>query len=814
MAGLISQCIAAGFSPALLVPLMPVAGKPGAGLTEKSRGKVPSIPVADGYWQAADDWVLGMAEWHPRADAAGCNVGLRLGVDAGTGAKLALDGDFDPAGAHLVAPFFDAVALDLCALLQMRETIEPRRAALFTLPPKAAAGRKAVWSLTLADGTPAGKVELLALGQQIAIAGKHHSGNLNRWPGPVPIAAAIPEVATHSRLVEAIGKGLAALEALGVKVKRGNRVEEYSDDAPRTAEELAAPSPAALIELLGSLPHGAETDHAQYVRVMQAVTGALKGLVALGRCTEAEEADVIEAACAWAARWEDPKGVGTTFEAEEEKWHRDWATRDVHFAGWESLTKRARSSGAPGAAVAEAQGDFADLGEALPADAPRGADGKVEAPRPWESRLLRDGVGVPLKGLANVLTVLQHHPAFALRLAFNEFTLDVEWAGHAPWHRASDSLPRPVTEVDATRLREWLERNDFPAPADGDAYRALIATAHDAAFHPVRSYLTPLRWDGVPRIDTWLIDHLGVSDTPLHRAFGSRWLIAGVARIMRPGCKVDTVLILEGDQGRMKSTALNVLAGAWFTDQMPPLDSKDAMLQLRGHWVIEFGELGSLGKAEANRAKNFLSSTTDTYRAPYGRRVEKHLRQCVFGATVNPGSGSYYRDETGARRFWPVLCGETWEPGRKVDIDALRAVRDQLWAEAQHRFERGEKWWLHEPEFERAQEGVTAEREDDDPWAEPVLRYAASVDRDFVTTSDALLLAIGLPVGQHTEPQQRRVAAVLRRAGWTKGNRRIDGRQAKVFIAPAGVAGLLAVDKRAIGVSANPTAASLEALIA
>src|SRR3954454_13078512 len=140
--------------------------------------------------------------------------------------------------------------------------------------------------------------------------------------------------------------------------------------------------------------------------------------------------------------------------------------------------------------------------------------------------------------------------------------------------------------------------------------------------HPLLTMLDRLGWDGVPRLYTWMHRHLGVEDTDLHSAYSARFLISMIARGRDPGCKVDTVPIFEGPQGLQRSTLLQELATPWFTDHVPNLDSKDAQLQLHGVWLVEFAEYGNLGKADASRAKNFITTRVDRLRKPYGEVVE------------------------------------------------------------------------------------------------------------------------------------------------------------------------------------------------
>ena len=161
--------------------------------------------------------------------------------------------------------------------------------------------------------------------------------------------------------------------------------------------------------------------------------------------------------------------------------------------------------------------------------------------------------------------------------------------------------------------------------------------------------------------------------------------MSAVARIYRPGCKVDHVLVLEGPQGRQKSEALRMLAknDSWFTDRLSHVASKDAVLEIAGVLIVEIAEMDALTKATSSAQKSFLTRRRDRFLPPYGKHPINLPRQCVFAATINPTVGGYLKDPTGARRFWPVACRGM------IDRDGLEKVRDQLWAEAVHQFKAG-----------------------------------------------------------------------------------------------------------------------------
>ena len=289
---------------------------------------------------------------------------------------------------------------------------------------------------------------------------------------------------------------------------------------------------------------------------------------------------------------------------------------------------------------------------------------------------------------------------------------------------------------------------------------AIVAAAETRRFHPVKQYLDGVVWDGKGRIDRLLIDHAGIIDTPLHKAMSAKWLIQAVARIYQPGCQADAMLILEGDQGLNKSTFFRTLFGSrWFSDHLPDLSSKDSLLQIRGLWAIEIAELATLGRSDANRIKQFLTSRVDRYRDPYGRLAMDYPRTCVFAGTVNPGGDGYLKDPTGARRFWPMAVST-------IDVTAIAEVRDQLWAEAKARYDAGEQWWLGGDMVGDAT-AVQSERYETDPWDSVIEEYL--IGRTSVTINSILSECLDLlKKGEWTRSDTLRISRYLSHAGWFK----------------------------------------------
>jgi predicted P-loop ATPase len=266
-----------------------------------------------------------------------------------------------------------------------------------------------------------------------------------------------------------------------------------------------------------------------------------------------------------------------------------------------------------------------------------------------------------------------------------------------------------------------------------------------------------LNWDRIPRLDTWLTRYLGVADSPYVRAVGSRFPISAVARVFDPGCQADHMLILEGPQGILKSSALRALAGAhWFTDRISSLGGKDSSMEVAGVWFIEMSELDALTRATNSAIKSFITQRNDRFRPPCGKHVMERPRQCVFVGTINP-MGGYLRDTTGARRFWPVTCG-------LIDLEALVRDRDQLWAEAVVRFQAGARWWLETPELEGMAAAEQQARLAVDAWEEKVSKWLAG--RGDVSVGEVLVGALGLPPESWSQSAQNRVATILKSHGF------------------------------------------------
>ncbi|PTR17482.1 putative P-loop ATPase [Nitrosospira sp. Nsp2] len=362
--------------------------------------------------------------------------------------------------------------------------------------------------------------------------------------------------------------------------------------------------------------------------------------------------------------------------------------------------------------------------------------------------------------LANVYDILLNDPNWTGVLAYNAFAYQVVKLKPPPY---ADGTVGEWDEQDDMQTAMWMTRKYCFAPSAALTASAAEAIAKSNSFNPVQDYLTALKWDGTSRIDEWLCDYLGIAKTDYSTRV-ARWFLLGmVARAMKPGVKFDYCLVLEGEQGRLKSTALRVLGGEWFGDTDLDLNNKDSMSAIRGKWLYEFAELGSLAKSEATRQKSFLSRQIDEFRPVYGRREIRSPRQLCFGGTTN--DWEWNKDPTGGRRFWPIKCEI------EVDHAGLAEVRDQLFAEAYSLFIAGERYWPTGDEQRAIFDPEQFKRTVADAYIDMLHNWVDEQYKEF-TLADAALDCLKLDASKLTRDVQTRIGSALRQLGCTKIEKR------------------------------------------
>ncbi|MBY4866768.1 virulence protein E [Burkholderia anthina] len=422
-----------------------------------------------------------------------------------------------------------------------------------------------------------------------------------------------------------------------------------------------------------------------------------------------------------------------------------------------------------------------DAGDALPPSSAGAADDELppeeaRQPRSWYADLRRTNSGALLPTVDNVFAILSNDPKWDGVLGFELFALRIVKLKPPPFPGGEVG---EWTDRDDARCALWLGQRYAVSPRADLISDAVFLVAERNSFHEVRDYLASLTWDGKPRLQSWLVTYLGAEDTEYVRLAGFKWLVASVGRVMKPGCKMDNVLILEGAQDAGKSSAFRtIFSQRWFTDANIIIGDKDSYAVMAGKWVIELAELDALSKSESSNSKRFFSTAVDTYRPPYAKRAIDVPRQSVFAGTVN--FDTYLKDESGNRRYWPVKVADI------LNLKGLAADRDQIWAEAYQTYCEWDAanleadgaipapWQVlanEKPLFRVEQDA----RYEGDVFEPMIARFIEMKDR--VTMEEILGECLKLDMSKWTPAEQRRIGKAIKSIGWIRKRETKGGRE-------------------------------------
>lgn len=406
-----------------------------------------------------------------------------------------------------------------------------------------------------------------------------------------------------------------------------------------------------------------------------------------------------------------------------------------------------------------------------------------------EKGLARDKNGKAFPTRLNIEKVIELSPETGRMIRWNEYAKKIEVVDGPFKDVPLDVLP--------SEIASWLERQwNLPAKTT-DVKEAVILSAYRNSYNPLRDYLSSIEWDGVPRIDELLTSYVDARVTgaggedlrPLLRAFGRKWLIGAVARALKPGCKLDTVLVLEGEEGIKKTTFFETLGGPFYESTAIHVGDKDAKQAASSAWIIELAEMAALRKSENTVQKAFFSDRKDFYRRPYGAAYESTPRGCVFVGTVNP-TDFYLPQNDKNRRYWCVYVNS------EIDVKRLAADRDQLWAEAVAAYvkgldESGEPadclWWL-DPEENSAALAQAAEKVESSVFARKIEQWWCRIPlekrADYRFTledvmAEALLIMETDPKRLHSIRTE--VGIAVRQHGFFSSRHRVNGRLSTVY---------------------------------
>ena len=390
---------------------------------------------------------------------------------------------------------------------------------------------------------------------------------------------------------------------------------------------------------------------------------------------------------------------------------------------------------------------------------------------------------LPRVSLPGAVSALSHEKWSCL--CYNSRSEAIVFRRKPPCDTGHTRFPAELTDEDFTSIVCEFRTEGFALGYENAVKAALrVSTMHN--FDPVQEHLKGLEWDGVERLSLFLWACFGANvdpgGTPEEREREAKWIctvsrkwpIGAVARAFDPGCQVDTVLIAESPtQGTKKSSAFRALAvrEEWFASDLPDIKHKDSVHHLLGPWIIELDELDALNRKEATSIKGFISRRVDRARLSYRKTTSNYPRRVIFCGSTN--EDAYNTDATGGRRFWPFRVREP------IRVDLIEQWRDQLWAEAVHLYESGEKWWLDDAELEDIAREEQSKRFKGGVHLEPIRQY---LERKNLTSIDDVLGSLGIPIESRNQMHQNEVARALQHLGWTRRRVTVKGKRAWRYV--------------------------------
>ena len=368
----------------------------------------------------------------------------------------------------------------------------------------------------------------------------------------------------------------------------------------------------------------------------------------------------------------------------------------------------------------------------------------------------------------NWCLLLRHDADLRGRIRFDGFE-------HKP-SLLTDGVWSPIDEDEVYCLAMHIAGKWGICPNPELLAKSVRHVSMDERVDPLMDYIQSLpEWDAEPRIGRFLFRAFDavypLKDDPdagsedltaeqtktLLSRLGECFMISAIARAMRPGCKADASLILAGPQGAGKSKACEALVPRrdWFNSSPIEVGKRDGQLILQGTWIQEIKELDSFKNKAATRIKAYLDEQYDNVRPLYAKSFEQVPRRCVFLGTTN--ETKFLNDSTGNRRYWVIQIGD------RIDVGWLKENRDQMWAEAYHRFMAGEQWWLSPTEDVWLRKHNLTYTEID-PWGELIVPFM--MRNPASTTTEILLDCIKMPRDRLTAHHKVRVQGLMKMLGY------------------------------------------------
>ena len=368
----------------------------------------------------------------------------------------------------------------------------------------------------------------------------------------------------------------------------------------------------------------------------------------------------------------------------------------------------------------------------------------------------------PAANVYNVFKILESRTLGIPEMWYDTFE-------QAPCIRYPGKEPQRVVDGDVIvilrQLQGYLGMPDVKKTTIWEYIEGLEATNRK---NWAKDWITGLDWDGTERIRGFFRDICGAADDEYTQCASMNWWVSLAARITRPGCQVDTMPILEGDQGRGKSRLLRIIGGRLHSEIAEgKFDEKEIIRSMNGKAIIEFGELHAMKKADVTQLKAFLTRTSDNTRGLYARMHKDVPRHCVFVGTTN--QDEYLIDETGNRRFWPIATD-------RIDDEAAYENREQYFAEAYHWVQKGHRWWdMPEDETVEAQ----CNRMKEDAFIDTIKENIMTLGATFRMSE--ILIKMEIPTERWDFGIQHRVGSALRQLGYRNEIIKMDGKATRYW---------------------------------
>lgn len=334
----------------------------------------------------------------------------------------------------------------------------------------------------------------------------------------------------------------------------------------------------------------------------------------------------------------------------------------------------------------------------------------------WLGLLETDKKGRNLQTINNVVIILNNDASIKTKVAFNEFYNRIYLKSKTFWSDKKED--RSWEDADTSNLINYLEKM-YGINKETAIKHAFKLVTKANSYHPVKEYIKSLKWDGVKRVETAIIDYLGAEDNEYTRAVTKVTFIGAVERVFNAGCKFDTVLVLVGKQGYGKSTFVKKIGVNWGSEDFTTFKGKEACEQIQGKWIIEVAELAAMKKVDVETVKHFISKTSDNFRGAYAEYAKDNPRQCIFIGTSN--THDFLKDATGNRRFYPIDLIN--KPIKSVFKDLSEYEIGQLWAEAYQMYLNKEKSYLTEDKLIKLAEEEQQRHREEHPYQSIIENY-------------------------------------------------------------------------------------------